>query len=70
MAVVGTAGAYREIDTLGGHEPYSSSKACSEFAVECWRLSFFHAQGPQSSRNRKPSRKPGISVPPTARCEV
>ena len=40
-------GAYREIDALGGHDPYSSSKACSEFAVECWRLSFFHTEGPQ-----------------------
>jgi CDP-glucose 4,6-dehydratase len=40
-------GAYREIDELGGHDPYSSSKACSEFAVECWRLSFFRTQGPQ-----------------------
>jgi CDP-glucose 4,6-dehydratase len=40
-------GGYREIDELGGHDPYSSSKACSEFAVESWRLSFFSTQGPQ-----------------------
>jgi CDP-glucose 4,6-dehydratase len=33
--------AYRESDTLGGHDPYSSSKACGELAVESWRSSFF-----------------------------
>lgn len=35
---------YREEDALGGHDPYSSSKACSEFAVESWRLSFLSTQ--------------------------
>jgi CDP-glucose 4,6-dehydratase len=33
--------AYREIDQLGGHDPYSSSKAAVEIAVESWRASFF-----------------------------
>ena len=33
--------AYRETDLLGGHDPYSSSKACVELAVASWRLSFF-----------------------------
>lgn len=33
--------AYREIDQLGGHDPYSSSKAAAEIAVESWRASFF-----------------------------
>jgi CDP-glucose 4,6-dehydratase len=33
--------AYRETDALGGHDPYSSSKACLELAVASWRLSFF-----------------------------
>jgi CDP-glucose 4,6-dehydratase len=33
---------YRETDVLGGHDPYSSSKACTELAVESWRLSFFN----------------------------
>lgn len=32
---------YRETDALGGHDPYSSSKACLELAVASWRLSFF-----------------------------
>ena len=31
---------YRETDTLGGHDPYSSSKAAVEIAVSCWRRSF------------------------------
>nr|VFJ92099.1 MAG: CDP-glucose 4,6-dehydratase [Candidatus Kentron sp. LFY] len=33
--------AYREIDRLGGHDPYSSSKAGMELAVSSWRRSFF-----------------------------
>jgi CDP-glucose 4,6-dehydratase len=32
---------YRETDTLGGHDPYSSSKACAELATSAFRESFF-----------------------------
>lgn len=32
---------YRECDPLGGHDPYSSSKAAAEIAVASWRRSFF-----------------------------
>lgn len=32
---------YRESDPLGGHDPYSSSKACAELASACYRKSFF-----------------------------
>lgn len=32
---------YREDEHLGGHDPYSSSKACSELATAAWRASFF-----------------------------
>ena len=32
---------YREADPVGGHDPYSSSKACAELAVASWRRSFF-----------------------------
>jgi len=32
---------YREEDSLGGHDPYSSSKAASEIAISSWRRSFF-----------------------------
>ncbi len=34
--------AYREIDPLGGNDPYSSSKACMELVVGSYRDSFFH----------------------------
>lgn len=36
-----TAG-YREYDPLGGHDPYSTSKACAELVTECYRKSFFN----------------------------
>ena len=31
---------YRENDELGGHDPYSASKAACEMAIESWRSSF------------------------------
>lgn len=31
---------YRENDPLGGHDPYSASKAAAEIATACWRASF------------------------------
>jgi CDP-glucose 4,6-dehydratase len=34
---------YREGDPLGGHDPYSSSKAAAEIAISAWRRSFFKA---------------------------
>lgn len=33
--------AYRESDPLGGHDPYSSSKACAEMVSSSYRRSFF-----------------------------
>jgi len=35
---------YREDDPLGGHDPYSASKACAELAVAAYRQSFFTEQ--------------------------
>lgn len=32
---------YREDDLLGGHDPYSSSKACAELVTAAYRRSFF-----------------------------
>lgn len=32
---------YRETDALGGHDPYSSSKACAEIVSAAYRSSFF-----------------------------
>jgi len=35
---------YKENDRLGGYDPYSSSKACSEIVTEACRSSFFHPE--------------------------
>jgi CDP-glucose 4,6-dehydratase len=35
---------YRENDRLGGYDPYSSSKACSELVTEAFRKSFFNPE--------------------------
>jgi CDP-glucose 4,6-dehydratase len=35
----------REDDRLGGADPYSSSKACAELAIDSWRKSFFKSSG-------------------------
>ncbi|MHC1712836.1 MAG: CDP-glucose 4,6-dehydratase [Solidesulfovibrio sp.] len=35
---------YRETDQLGGHDPYSSSKACAEIVSSTWRRSFLQDQ--------------------------
>ena len=32
--------AYREIDKLGGYDPYSNSKACAELLTDCYRILF------------------------------
>lgn len=32
---------YRETDVLGGHDPYSNSKSCSELVTHCYQGSFF-----------------------------
>ncbi len=37
--------AYRESDTIGGHDPYSASKAAAELALASWRSSFFNMSG-------------------------
>ena len=36
---------YRETDRLGGHDPYSASKAGSELVAESYRRAFFHTDG-------------------------
>jgi len=33
---------YREIDALGGYDPYSASKGWAEIVTSCWRDSFFN----------------------------
>lgn len=34
--------AYRENDPLGGHDPYSASKACAEIVISSYQRSFFN----------------------------
>ncbi len=41
----GPARAFREDDALGGHDPYSSSKAAAEIATASWRRSFLAEAG-------------------------
>ncbi len=36
---------YREDDTLGGHDPYSASKAASEIVIASYRDAYFRDQG-------------------------
>lgn len=36
---------YREIDLLGGHDPYSASKACAELIVHSYYSSYFKEAG-------------------------
>ena len=38
---VGWEWGYREVDRLGGHDPYSASKAAAELVTESYRRSFF-----------------------------
>lgn len=36
---------YRESEALGGHDPYSASKACAELVTGSWRNSYFGPDG-------------------------
>lgn len=36
---------YKEDDKLGGHDPYSASKAAAEIVISCYRNSFFKQAG-------------------------
>lgn len=43
---------YHEGHPLGGHDPYSTSKACAELVTECYRKSFFDDGGPRVATAR------------------
>ncbi len=47
-----TVAGYREDHPLGGHDPYSTSKACAELVTECYRKSFFDDGGPRVATAR------------------
>ena len=42
---VGWVWGYREVDRLGGHDPYSNSKGCAELVTDSYRSSFFRSDG-------------------------
>jgi CDP-glucose 4,6-dehydratase len=50
---------YRENDPLGGHDPYSSSKAAAELAIASWRASFCGRQPHQTPHLRIASARAG-----------
>lgn len=50
---------YREGDPLGGHDPYSSSKAAAELAIASWRASFCGPLPHQSPQLRIASARAG-----------
>jgi len=50
---------YRENDPLGGHDPYSSSKAAAELAIASWRASFCGHQPHQTPHLRIASARAG-----------
>lgn len=43
---------YRETDELGGHDPYSASKACAELLFASYEASFFSASGVKAASVR------------------
>ena len=47
-----TGAGYQEDHPLGGHDPYSTSKACAELVTECYRKSFFIDAGPRVATAR------------------
>jgi len=64
---------YRETDALGGHDPYSASKACAELVVASYRRAFF-ANGLCRTRRRKlPARllrqRPAAGHGPRRQCD-
>jgi CDP-glucose 4,6-dehydratase len=48
----GRAQPYREVDPMGGHDPYSSSKGCAELVTAAWRRSFLEARGVRVATGR------------------
>ncbi|MFN9623811.1 MAG: CDP-glucose 4,6-dehydratase [Cyanobacteriota bacterium] len=50
---------YRESDPLGGHDPYSSSKAAAELAIASWRASFCGSGAHQTPHLRLASARAG-----------
>lgn len=50
---------YRENEPLGGYDPYSSSKACSELVTAAYRASFFNPSDPSGHQSGIASARAG-----------
>jgi CDP-glucose 4,6-dehydratase len=50
---------YRENDALGGYDPYSSSKGCSELVTAAWRSSYFNPAQHERHRTALASARAG-----------
>jgi CDP-glucose 4,6-dehydratase len=50
---------YKETDTLGGYDPYSASKACTEIVVSSFRNSFFNPAAYQAHQKNIASARAG-----------
>ena len=50
---------YRESEALGGRDPYSASKACTELVTAAWRSSFFGDEGVDSRATQVASARAG-----------
>ena len=54
-----TLDGYRESDPLGGHDPYSTSKACAEMISDCYRKSFFTHESGSATATRLATARAG-----------
>jgi CDP-glucose 4,6-dehydratase len=50
---------YREVDRLGGYDPYSASKACAEIIISSYRNSFFNVKDIQNHKKYIASARAG-----------
>lgn len=50
---------YREDDSIGGYDPYSSSKGCSELVTSGYRNSFFNSDGSEAHKKSLSSVRAG-----------
>ncbi len=51
---------YRENDQLGGYDPYSSSKACSDLITSAYKQSFFNSEGTQGIKRVSSARSGNV----------
>ena len=62
----GASRPFEEGDRLGGHDPYSNSKACAELLTASFSREFFQAAGRRSHRRAPATSSAAAIGPPTA----